>query len=165
MKKLGSHLLRSAKSAVAKVNRPFTKGKKTKGMTLIEIIIVVGLLATLMTILISNFASQSDQAKVDQARIAMGNIGQSLMLYRAHNNKYPTTAEGLNALVEAPASGDAGKRWRGPYIEKEKLNDPWGNPFDYKSDGRKFQIISGGINQAVGAGSDIVYPEENNVEQ
>mgnify|MGYP000455703388 CR=1 FL=1 len=142
------------------VNRPFTKGHGSKGMTLIEIIIVVALLATLMTILLSNLSNKSDQAKVDQAKIAMGYVAQELQLYRVHNNHYPSTQEGLQALLEAPG-GDASKRWRGPYIEADKLKDPWGNPFDYSSDGRTFKITSGGISGQIGGGTDITYPESS----
>lgn len=138
------------------------KGDGQKGMTLIEIIIVIALLGTLMTILVTNITSQQDAAKEDQARIAMGNISQALQLYRVHNNKYPTTAQGLDALVNNP--GDS-KRWRGPYIEKEKLVDPWQVPFDYNSDGRKYQIISGGSDGTLGTDKDIYYPERDTEEQ
>lgn len=146
----------------AVVKRPFAEKGLQKGMTLIEIIIVVALLGTLMTILVTNLTSQQDAARADQARIAMGNVAQALQMYRVHNNKYPTTAQGLDALVNSP--GDS-KRWRGPYIEKDKLVDPWGTPFDYNSDGRTFQIISAGSDMAMGTDKDIYYPERDTEEQ
>src|SRR3954464_7855940 len=86
----------------------------SKGMTLIEIIIVVALLATLMAILVTNITGRADQAREDQARIGMSFIAQNMQLYKVHNNKYPSTEQGLQALVKDP--GDS-KRWRGPYIE------------------------------------------------
>ena len=61
-----------------------------------------------MTMLFSNLSDKADQAKVDQTRIQLGNIAQSLQLYRVHNNKYPTTSQGLNALLENPEQRDGG---------------------------------------------------------
>ncbi len=128
------------------------------GMSLIEIIIVVALLGTLMAYMVSNLIGQADQAKVDSAKLAMGGIDQKLQMYRIHNNKYPTSDQGLNALLTAP--GDA-KAWRGPYIETNKLTDPWDQPFAYEcSDGRNFKITSPGPDGQVGTTDDIVYPEE-----
>jgi general secretion pathway protein G len=128
------------------------------GMSLIEIIIVVALLGTLMAYMVSNLTVQADQAKIDTAKLAMGNIDQKLQMYRIHNSKYPTTDQGLNALMTAP--GDA-KSWRGPYIEADKLTDPWDQPFTYEcGDGRTFKIMSAGPDQQAGTSDDIVYPEE-----
>jgi general secretion pathway protein G len=135
--------------------RPFGPHEGKKGMTLIEIIIVVALLATLMAILVTNITKQGDEARVDQARIGMGGIAQALQMYRVHNNSYPTTQQGLGALVTDPGNAS---RWRGPYIEKEKLLDPWSNEYGYESDGRKFQIISGGLDGQIGGADDIFYP-------
>lgn len=141
-------------------HQPSQRGMRLgeQGMSLIEIIIVVALLGTLMAYMVSNLIGQADQAKVDSAKLAMGSIDQKLQMYRIHNSKYPTTDQGLNALMTAP--GDA-KGWRGPYIEANKLVDPWDQPFTYEcSDGRVFKIMSAGPDQQVGTSDDIVYPEE-----
>jgi general secretion pathway protein G len=128
-----------------------------RGMSLIEIIIVVALLGTLMAYMVSNLIGQSEEAKKDQTKLAMGVIQQSLQMYRIHNNKYPSTDQGLNALLTNPGSD---KGWRGPYIEENKLKDPWGNSFGYDSgDGRQFKIISGGPDGSIGNEDDITYPE------
>lgn len=124
-------------------------------MTLIEIIIVIALLGTLMAILMTNLTKNADSAREDEARLGMGTIAQSLQMYRVHNNVYPSTAQGLNALITDP--GNAAK-WRGPYIDAEKLKDPWNNPYGYSSDGRKFEIVSGGIDGQMGSPDDIYYP-------
>ena len=125
-------------------------------MTLIEIIIVVALLGSLMAVLVKNVMDQAEGAKEDQTRIQMGNIAAALDMYRVYSNKYPTTAEGLDALIEKPSSA---KRWRGPYLpNKGQLNDVWGKPFDYKSNGREYEIISGGKDQEIGTPDDIFYP-------
>ena len=141
----------------ALLNRPFKK-RRQGGMTLIEIVIVIAILGSLMALIVRNLTTQQDAAKEDQARIQMGTISQALTLYRLHNNSYPNTAQGLDALLSNP--GDS-KRWRGPYIEKEKLVDPWGQPFDYNSDGRNIQIISSGVDTQMGTDNDIYYPEKS----
>jgi general secretion pathway protein G len=128
-----------------------------RGMSLIEIIIVVALLGTLMAYMVSNLIGQSEEAKKDQTKLAMGVISQSLQMYRIHNNRYPTTDQGLNSLLTNPG-GDA-KGWRGPYIESNKLKDPWDQSFNYESDGRQYKIISGGPDAQIGSEDDIVYPE------
>ncbi|MBC61363.1 MAG: type II secretion system protein GspG [Zetaproteobacteria bacterium] len=138
------------------VNRPFNSGQR-KGMTLIEIIIVIAIIGSLMTILIRNVTDQADGAYEDQTRIQLGNISQALQLYKVHNGKYPTTQQGINSLVADPGGT---KRWRGPYIEKSKLVDAWGNDVEYQSDGRNYQLTSPGKDGELGTDLDIFYPEK-----
>ncbi|MDD9950265.1 MAG: type II secretion system major pseudopilin GspG [Zetaproteobacteria bacterium] len=141
--------------------RPFGQGpaRYKRGMTLIEIMIVITIVVTLMGILARQFSGQSDRAKEDQARIAMANLGQALDLYRVHNNRYPTTEQGLSALLNNP---DGGRRWRGPYVDGQKsLSDPFGTPFDYQSDGRTYEITSAGIDLTIGTDTDIHFPERD----
>lgn len=139
------------------IKRPLATGHGAqRGMSLIEIIIVVALLGTLMAYMVSNLIGQSEEAKKDQTKLAMGVIQQSLQMYRIHNNKYPSGDQGLNALLTNPGSD---KGWRGPYIEENKLQDPWGNSFTYESDGRQYKITSGGPDGTVGNEDDITYPE------
>ena len=130
---------------------------KSRGMSLIEIIIVVALLGTLMAYMVSNLIGQSEEAKKDQTRLAMGVIQQSLQMYRIHNNRYPTSDQGMNALLANP--GGEAKSWRGPYIEPNKLKDPWDAAFGYESDGRNFKIMSAGPDGALGNEDDITFPE------
>ncbi len=138
------------------VQRPFRSAGATAGMTLIEIIIVVALLASLMGVLVKNVLDQAEGAKQEQTRILMGNIAGALDMYRLYSNKFPTTAEGLEALLEKPSSA---KRWRGPYLANPgQLKDVWDNPFDYKSDGRKYEIVSSGKSGEFGDEDDIYYP-------
>lgn len=140
---------------------PFS-GVRQAGMSLIEIMIVFGLIAGLMAFLISNFSQKADQAKADQARIGVGTLQSALQLYRVHNGKYPTTDQGLKALLTAP--GDL-KSWRGPYTEENKLKDPWNNEYTYESDGKALKIVSGGIDGTVGTDDDIVYPETTSAKE
>jgi general secretion pathway protein G len=151
-----------AKSARSKnmKNRAFHKAmnrKSQKGMTLIEIIIVVALIGTMMAYMITNVFDQAEGAKIDQTSIVMGVLSQSLTMYRVNANRYPTSSQGLNALLTDPGGA---KNWRGPYTEKNKLEDPWGEEIQYESDGRSFKLTSGGPNMSVGDEDDIHYPEE-----
>ncbi len=133
------------------------RGNKLAGMTLLEIIIVVALLGTLGVYLITNLTQQADTAKVDQTKLAIGNIRQALQLYRVHMKKYPTTDTGLQVLLENP--GD--KRWRGPYIDNaNKLMDPWDAEFEYESDGRNIKIMSAGPDFQMGTDDDVIWPED-----
>jgi general secretion pathway protein G len=148
MKRRLSRLLKSLRLAT-------TSGQS--GMSLIEIIIVIALMGTLMTIVISKLTGAQDEAMKDAARLAMQKMDQNLQMYKVHNYKYPTTDQGLDALVNQPSGAT---RWRGPYAEADKIKDPWGNPLGYESDGRNFKIISGGADGEVGNSDDIVYPTE-----
>ena len=132
------------------------KSTRQAGMSLIEIIIVIALIGTLMTFMVSNLIGQSEEAKKDQTKLGMGVISQSLQMFRIHNNRYPTTDQGLNAMLNNP--GDS-KSWRGPYIEANKLKDPWGADFSYDSDGRAYKIISAGPDGQMGNEDDITYPD------
>lgn len=130
----------------------------SKGMSLIEILIVISLIAIVMSILATQLTKQQDEAMIDATKLSMGKIQQSLQLFRLHNNYlYPTTDQGLSALVTDPGNT---KKWRGPYIEEEKLKDPWGNEFQYESDGRTFKIISSGPDKDFGTEDDIIFPED-----
>ncbi|MBP9706087.1 MAG: type II secretion system protein GspG [Oligoflexales bacterium] len=135
--------------------KPFSdKRKGETGLTLIEIIIVVALLATLMAYIASNLTTQAENAKQDQSKIAMSKIQQSLEMYKIHVGTYP---ESLDALLNNP--GDS-KKWRGPYIEENKLRDPWDQEFQFQKEGRAFKITSPGSDGELGTADDIVFPEE-----
>lgn len=126
-----------------------------KGMSLVEIIIVITLLGTVMTLVLTNLTGQSDNAKIDATKIAMAQVEQKLQLYKIHNYKYP---DGIQDLLVQPSGA---KKWRGPYIEEKKLTDPWGQEYDLQKDGKKFKIISAGPDAEFGTEDDIFYPEES----
>ena len=129
--------------------------KDEKGLTLLEIMIVIALIATLMGIIVSNLNTQQDNAKDDQTRIQFGNISTGLQQYRLRHNRYPTTTQGLEALIKNP--GISG--WRGPYIEASKLKDAFGNDIDYELNGTNYKLTSPGRDGQLGTKYDIIYPE------
>jgi general secretion pathway protein G len=119
--------------------------RSMRGMTLIEILVVLVLLAVITGIVAGNFIGKGEKAKADAAKIEIGQIGQTLDLYKLEIGRYPTTQEGLQALIGAPA-GVA--NWNGPYWKKNTVpKDPWGNEYKYTSPGASgvpYDIVSYG---------------------
>lgn len=103
-----------------------------KAFTLIELMLVVIIIGILVAMIVPRMAGRSEQARsaVAQADVDL-NIATALKLYEIDNGSYPTTEEGLDALLAAPSSA---KNWKGPYLEKKPI-DPWGNPYHYKCPG------------------------------
>ncbi|MDD4355733.1 MAG: type II secretion system major pseudopilin GspG [Smithellaceae bacterium] len=118
------------------------------GFTLIELMVVIVILGLLAGIILPRFMGESDKAKQQTARIQIAGIETALKMYKLDNGSYPTTEQGLKALVEPPTSGNLPKNWRkGGYLEKRKVpKDPWKNEFVYVCPGSHgdFDIISYG---------------------
>jgi len=113
-----------------------------RGMTLIEILVVLVLIGIVMGILGGNFIGRGEKAKADAARIEIGQIGQALDLYKLETGRYPSSSEGLQALIAQPAGAT---NWNGPYWKKSTIpKDPWGNDYRYTSPGQKgaYDIVS-----------------------
>ncbi len=156
-------LILSVRQRVAQLSRaPFAAAAQA-GMSMIEIMIVISLIGILLTFIMRNVFQAADSAKSDQAKIGMNMLIQDLQRFRLDNNKYPTSEQGLNALINNPG-GDV-KNWRGPYTEDNKINDPWGVPFQYESDGRTVKMTSAGADQQMGTADDIFYPPQKQGDQ
>ena len=115
-----------------------------RGMTLIEILVVLVLIGVVMGIVGSKFIGQGEEAKRKAAKIEINQIGNTLDLFKLEVGRYPTTSEGLQALITAP-SGVA--NWNGPYWKNGTIpKDPWGNEYKYTSPGAKgpYDIVSYG---------------------
>ncbi len=115
------------------------RNRRRSGFTLIEVLLVAGILALLAAFAIPRLFDQADQAKVKLAEAAVGRngpIGKSLENYKWDMGLYPSSDEGLAALFQ-PKTNVADDRYRGPYLEGsfEQLRDPWGEPFQYRSPG------------------------------
>ena len=114
----------------------------SRGMTLIEILVVLVLIGVVLGIVGGNFIGRGEKAKADAAKIEIGQIGQALDLYKLETGRYPSSSEGLQALVAAPAGAT---NWNGPYWKKSSIpKDPWGNDYRYTSPGQKgaYDILS-----------------------
>lgn len=114
--------------------------KKHNGFTLIEVMIVVVILGILAAVVIPRILDRPDQARVTAAKADIAVILQQLKLYRLDNTFYPTTDQGLQALVVKPTTNPVPANWKqGGYLERLP-NDPWGRPYQYLNPGLKGEI-------------------------
>jgi len=125
-----------------------------RGFTLIELMVVIIILGILAMYVAPKIMGRPGEARQVKARLDIQNLENALKLYKLDNGVYPTTEQGLLALVEQPESGTIPKKWKsGGYLEKGKVpKDPWGNDFVYLSPGLKsdFDIISYGLDGVPG---------------
>ncbi|MBM9613269.1 type II secretion system major pseudopilin GspG [Desulfobulbus rhabdoformis] len=129
------------------------------GFTLIELMVVMVILGILAGLIVPRIMDRPEEARRTKAGVQIQAIEQALQLYKLDNGRYPTTEQGLRALVEPPAVGNLAKKWRsGGYLEKGKVpKDPWENEFMYISPGLHgdFDLSSYGPDaQAGGEGMD-----------
>jgi general secretion pathway protein G len=119
-----------------------------RGMTLIEIMIVLVIIGGLMAVLGTGAVRFLNSSKIDTAKIQIKEISKSLEAYNLTCNSYPTTDEGLKALTASP--GETCPNWGPePYMKKEP-KDPWGRPYVYESDGGSFTLMSTGKDRKPG---------------
>lgn len=123
--------------------------KKQHGFTLIELMVVLVILGIIIGLVVPNVVGRGDEARVTAAQTDLKTIGQALEMYRLHNSHYPSTDQGLEALVSPPSGSPAPKNWRGPYLS-QMPNDPWGSPYGYINDGSVPEIISYGADGVQG---------------
>jgi general secretion pathway protein G len=137
--------------------------RRERGMTLIEILVVLVLIGIVLGIVGGNFIGKGEKAKADAAKIEIGQIGQTLDLYKLEIGRYPTPQEGLQALIAAPAGVT---NWNGPYWKKSTVpKDPWGNEYKYVSPGQSapYEIVSLGADGKEGgdgANKDILSTQQ-----
>ena len=128
-----------------------------RGFTLIEIMVVVVIMGILAALVVPKLISRTGDSKVAAARVDIATVMQALKLYKLDNQRYPTTEQGLQALVSKPTSGPAANGWKsGGYVEKLP-KDAWGNPYQYLSPGIKGEVdvfSLGADGQPGGAGDD-----------
>lgn len=109
--------------------------KQSRGFTLIEIMVVMVILGLLVAIVAPNIMGRSDQAKVTVAETQLSNIANALDLYRLDNSHYPSTQQGLEALVSRPTGSPEPKNWNPDGYLKSVPEDPWGAEYQYVSPG------------------------------
>jgi len=127
----------------------------SRGFTLIELLVVVAILVLLVGIVGPRVMKTFSGAKTNAARIQISDLAGTLDIYRLEVGRYPTTAEGLQALVENPGNAS---NWNGPYLKKPSVpTDPWGFDYEYRSPGEHgaFDLWSlGADNREGGEGED-----------
>ncbi len=119
------------------------------GFTLIELMVVILIIGLLATIVVQNLRSATDKAKRVKAEADISQLKSALDRYYLDAGSYPTTDQGLAALVSPPNSGNDPKDWGGPYIERIPL-DPWGHPYVYQSDDNQYLLKSYGADGVEG---------------
>ena len=135
-------------------NHIFAKIKSNHGFTLIELMVVIVILGILVSFIAPRLMGRPDEAKQVKARVQMESLETAIKLYKLDNGNYPSTEQGLQALVDEPQTGSLPKKWRkGGYLEKGRVpKDPWGNQFVYLSPGvhGDYDIISYGADGVPG---------------
>jgi general secretion pathway protein G len=139
---LATNVAMARQSSAPSLRVPLFRRSAQLGMTLIEILVVLTLIGIITGIVAGNFLGKGEKAKADAAKIEIGQISQALDLYKLEIGRYPTTQEGLQALIQAPAGVS---NWNGPYWKKSTVpKDPWGNEYKYAAPAASapYEIIS-----------------------
>ena len=127
------------------------------GFTLIELLLVLVILAALAAIVTPKFAKRSEQARITAARTQISQFEVALDAFEIDVGRYPTTSEGLRALVEKPSNAEA---WQEPYLKRDVPKDNWGNDYVYRYPGQHneggYDLYSLGPDGKQGGGDDIV---------
>jgi general secretion pathway protein G len=108
------------------------------GFTLIELMVVLVIIGVLAALIVPNVLDRADDARATAARTDVNNLMQALKLYKLDNQRYPTTEQGLQALVAKPTTAPVPPNWK-PYVEKLP-QDPWQHPYQYLNPGVKGEI-------------------------
>lgn len=130
--------------------RTFSARKRSLGFTLIELLVVLVILGLLAGLVGPRVMKYLGSANTDTARLQVENLSSALDQYRLEVGRYPTTAEGLQALIDPPPDAP---RWNGPYLKKNVVpKDPWGNDYQYRAPGEhgSFDLYSLGADNAEG---------------
>ncbi|NWG31557.1 MAG: type II secretion system major pseudopilin GspG [Rhodocyclaceae bacterium] len=132
---------------------------RTRGFTLLELLVVVAIIGLLVAYVGPRYAAQIGKSEITAARAQMEALAKALDTYRLDTGHYPSAQQGLAALRERPA-GEV--KWNGPYLQKDVPADPWGRPYVYRMPGAKgdYELISfgrDGVPGGTGDNADITY--------
>lgn len=146
----------AARHSLAAFSHAGGSPSNTRGFTLVELMVVIVIIGLLATVVMINVLPSQDKAMVEKARADISVLEQALETYRLEMLAYPTTEQGLQALVEAPPGLSRPERYRkGGYIRRLPA-DPWDNPYQYRQPGQHgaFDVYSFGADGAEGGEAD-----------
>jgi general secretion pathway protein G len=139
------------------ITHRMSQRRRQRGFTLVEIMVVVVIIGILGMLVVPKLLGRTGEARVTAARTDIATLMQALKLYKLDNQRYPTTEQGLTALVQKPTAGPAANGWKeGGYVEKLP-KDPWNNNYQYLQPGLHGEIdvfSLGADGQPGGAGED-----------
>lgn len=117
-----------------KIRNPKSEIRSQRGgFTLIELLLVLVILGVLAAIVVPKFSGRTEQARITAAQSQISTFSTALDAFEVDNGYYPRGKSGLSDLVVAPRDAQS---WRGPYLQKDIPNDPWGNAYIYESPGK-----------------------------
>lgn len=130
--------------------------RSRKGFTLLELLVVLGILALLLTLVVPTFTKRLSSSKAPVTKQQISNTVTALEQFKIDVGRYPTTEEGLKSLITAPSEA---KNWNGPYLAKRVIpKDGWGNELQYrcpaKKEGEEFEVFSFGADNKEGGDKD-----------
>lgn len=133
---------------------------RQRGFTLMEIMVVIFIIGLLVAIVAPNVMGNQDQAMQQKARADIATLEQALDLYRLENLRYPTSEQGLKALIEQPTSEPLPRAWRADGYVRRMPVDPWGSAYQYRSPGQYgridvFSLGADGLEGGEGLDADI----------
>ena len=131
---------------------------RQRGFTLVEMLLVLVILATLAAVVVPKFAGRSKQAKVTATKSQISNLEIAIDLFEVDMGYFPKGGNDLRELIEEPNSNNV-QDWQGPYLKKGIPRDPWGNDYVYNYPGKmnigSYDISSGGLDMKTGTDDDI----------
>ena len=133
------------------------KNRSQLGFTLIEVMVVIAIIGIMATLIVPQIMSKPNEARVIAAKQDINSIVQALKLYRLDNSRYPTTEQGLSALVAKPTSEPIPQNWKPNGYVDRLPKDPWGFAYQYSNPGTRAEIdvfSLGADNQPGGTGFD-----------
>lgn len=124
--------------------------RQAAGFTLIEIMVVVVILGVLSALIVPNIIGRPDEARVAAAKLGVQEVGKALEFYRLDNGFYPSTDQGLEALVSEPTGFPEPRKWNPEGYLKSVPEDPWGEPYLYYNEDRSIEVYSFGADRQEG---------------
>ena len=141
---------RKHNSPMVSLANSLTSQRFSRGFTLIEILVVIVILGILGAVVAPQILSRPDSARVQAAQLDLRTLASALEIYRLDNFNYPSSDQGLDALVEAPSGSPEVKGWNPDGYIKKLPEDPWGTPYVYENIGGRINLISLGADSEEG---------------